>query len=439
MNHFKKGNWCFLVFLILITRTLIAHGAEEQGLTLIDYYEGALITSPEFVRSAAEAKIDIESLSYGYQEYLPSISLSYGNSYIESDDSGAASSFSSQGDYRKKSMSGSIVQPLFDKQKISRVAYNRAKIDIVRSDLDLKKRDLLKEVFSIYRQYYLLQSEIELADHVENLRNKALKRISSAVEQGVGRDVDLISAKMSMLRASSELRRYKSKLNSLVEEFKQLTGFIEIPSREICTTNYNFLIPISSSKLPESLTISPELAQLQSNLELIRSERNIAQSELYPSLYLSYEKSRSSTINGTFDGSIENSSVSTLGVEIPILSGKGSYQRVKTASQKESVYQAAISRKKIDHIRFMSSLFYRYQEINEGFGELLSAYKLSQELLTVREKEFELGMIGVEDYDTAVNNHLELVVERDRYCMDLLEIRVLSAEETGRIDYLVME
>lgn len=427
-----------LVRILLAFVSLLIY-VDCTALPLVEYYFSAQEYEPEYKKLKEEKKIEIDEASSGYKEYLPEISASYDYSYSETNDSGQISTYSSQGDYRRRSMSGRIVQPVFDKRKIENISGQNVNRSLYWAEIEVGKTELLNRVFNAYRSYYLSGISLDNAIALERIEKTRLDQVRKGLKLGVSKDIELLEAEVSYLQAQANAKRYFAEVHQAETDLKSYSGYSELSVGSECDDSSHYTLPVVGDDITQSALVSPEVELLKRRSEQLESELDIAKSELYPSVYLSYERSRSETINGSFDGSINNMSVSQVGIDIPIYPSYAPYSRISSYSQKTALYAELLAMKRIESLKRLKNILVKYNNFTEAYEATSAAFNRSAELLSVREQEFELGQISSVELDEYTRQHIRISESKGEACMNVLGVRVDISIKTGDFDYLFVE
>ncbi|WP_300432368.1 TolC family protein [uncultured Thalassolituus sp.] len=423
----------------LLLLALAAYSSSSFSLPLGDYFAAALDYDQEFRRVKEEKAIDIYTEDTGYLEYLPEADLSYDYSYTEANDSGEVSAYSSQGDYKRRSLSGRVVQPIYDKSKIEIISAQKSKQSLYGAEIESAKTHLLDRVFSAYQQHYLASISLRNSEEILGLERARLARIEDGASLGVSNDLEYIEAEIQFSQAVADVERYASELQEAESLLEMYTGYTRLTAGVECEGAPSFLAPVELNDMLLMVDQYPSIELLQRELEVLDSEAARAKSRFFPTVYLSYERSRSETINGSFDGSISNTSVAQLGVDIPLFASYSSYRQVSSYSRRSALYSQLLRQTRLNSIKTIRSLYSRYKRMEASFDATNEAYVRSSDLLTIRQQEYELGQISTAELDNYIQQNLQVARKRGEVCMALLGIRVDISIETGNFSYLLME
>lgn len=215
-----------------------------------------------------------------------------------------------------------FTQPIFmggkilELYKMSKYAENIAQIKY-----DNDKINVLIQVDEAFWRVVSLQKKKELAEEYNNLLQRTYSDIEELYNAGVVTNADLLKVKvklnesdMTLTKAENGLKLAKMYLNQICGMDFNYDYILAYNEEEM--TSYDV---VKNDSIKQNIALRPEALMLEQNVNIAKSELNIARSRFMPNIVAqgNYIISNPSLFNG-FDKSFKGSFVVGIGVTVPI-------------------------------------------------------------------------------------------------------------------------
>jgi len=163
----------------------------------------------------------------------------------------------------------------------------RKRAEMLKSDRQIQKQDIVRKVKSLYYELYLKDRQIEINQKTHMLLCEIAEITQSRYQVGMGKQSDI-------LRAQTELLSNSNDSIILIQQRKSMEGMLNAICSRPISASIGF-IPEIDPVIPEfnlstlmalALKNRPEIRSMQLNIEMQQAERVAAQKEYLPDFML---------------------------------------------------------------------------------------------------------------------------------------------------------
>lgn len=274
---------------------LLASGAHAT--TLEQAVKEAILWHPEVSASINRRYSADEDLRAAKGGYLPSLDVTAGTGWEQSDNSTTRAAGDHQRNLHRSESSITVTQNLFSGYATrNEVARQTATVNSrAWTVLDTSETTALQAI-----QYYLdvLMRRQLVALAEENLKNhqRVFDQITLRTEQGVGRQADYEQAEARLAQARNNLLTEQTNLEDSLANYQSITG----KEANDLTLPEKFKVPASLEEARQSmLKNSPLLKQAAADVEATRQQYEAAKSRFYPNVSVEVGRTMDNNVDGT--------------------------------------------------------------------------------------------------------------------------------------------
>lgn len=328
--------------LLLLSMALLVIG-RAHALGVMDAYEAARRTDPQFQAALAERDAGAEFAVLGRAQMLPTVSAQYTTNQNRAELTSATGATENRS-YRSLSSGIQLQQPLvnFEAMAARRQGIARSAASMAR--YAAQEQDLIVRFFEAYSNTLFAQEQLDQAQsQVEALAGQQ-RANEQLLARGEGTRTDLLETRAQHDLAVAQAMEAEDNLNNSRARLQAMTG--------LDTQALERLLPDFSPVMLPANTLhewqdrarqnSPILTALRQDVEAAREEARRAQSGHLPrlSLIASAGRSESDTLT-TFKQSARTSSVGVQ-LSVPLYAGGAVSAQARQAAAREAQAQAEL-------------------------------------------------------------------------------------------------
>jgi len=397
--------------------SLLAGSLSAQVLTFSQAYDLALLNANRIKSSVYQADSNKESINQEKSRLYPQISFS--SYYRRSEQELNVKNRSVQNDEIKQSLLSyavSLRQSLYNAQTYSRIGIEQSRDELTQTKVELYKKELAQEVFTVYLDVLKSVNKIELFKSYLEYNKYKLQALTKKYEMNLSNKMDLLEVQVDYNSAQIDLDKETRLLKVSKLKLEKFIGQVE----------YELPIVESDKSIVENMTMMREFiadGSLVKNLEIKQAKiaRQMAQKEIknaynehMPTLDFDASYSMFDTDNPTSDSDYDNIQQYRVTLNIPIYTG-GYVSSKVTAAELMSKASA-------------EDLLDTQKEAKVRYDEYLALYDAASDSVTMYKGAIESAELYVEAIQQGYEHGLKSIIDLNDAKSKMYEVKYRYVE-----------